>query len=40
MTTEASIQIQQGTCYAVFAYDIALSINLNEAERLLSTSLL
>jgi len=38
MTTVASIQIQQGTCYAVFAYDIALSINLDETARLLSTA--
>ena len=25
--------INKGTCYALFAYDIGLSINLEEAER-------
>jgi|SRR5581483_8869788 len=38
VTTIAPVQIRQGTCYAVFAYDIALAIRLDEAERLLSTS--
>src|SRR5262245_26770663 len=38
MTPVASIQIQQGTCYVVFAYDIALAIKLDEAERLLSSA--
>ncbi|OQW34167.1 MAG: hypothetical protein A4E20_11485 [Nitrospira sp. SG-bin2] len=28
-----SLTIHQGTCYALFAYDIGLSINLEEAER-------
>ena len=32
------VHIEHGTCYAVFAYDIALAINLNEAERLLSST--
>lgn len=29
----SSLQIEKGTCYALFAYDVALSINLDEAER-------
>jgi hypothetical protein len=29
--------INHGVCYALFAYDVALSINLNEAERQMST---
>lgn len=33
-----SIQIAQGTCYAFFAYDIAFAINLDEAERSLSSA--
>src|SRR5262249_47312726 len=28
-----AVRIERGTCYALFAYDVALSINLNEAER-------
>jgi hypothetical protein len=36
-TTALSIEIQRGTCYAIFAYDIALAINLDEVERSLST---
>ena len=32
-----SVHIQQGTCYAMFAYDIALAIKLDEAERILTT---
>lgn len=32
------LQIEHGTCYAVFAYDIALAIDLDEAERLLRTA--
>ncbi|MBX3340459.1 MAG: hypothetical protein KF711_02640 [Nitrospira sp.] len=28
-----SLVIEQGTCYALFAYDIGLAINLDEAER-------
>jgi len=31
-----SIAVTKGTCYAVFAYDIGLSINLEEAERRIS----
>ena len=27
------LSIEQGTCYALFAYDIGLAINLDEAER-------
>ena len=37
-TPSAPLSIQQGTCYAVFAYDIALAIKLDDAERLLSTA--
>jgi hypothetical protein len=28
-----SLTVNKGTCYALFAYDIGLSINLEEAER-------
>ena len=38
MTTAASVQIQRGTCYAMFAYEIALAINLDDAERLLTSA--
>src|SRR5215510_14469681 len=27
------LHIEQGVCYALFAYDVALAINLDEAER-------
>lgn len=33
-----AVQIEHGTCYAVFAYDIALAIDLDKAERLLRTA--
>jgi hypothetical protein len=33
-----TVTIQSGICYALFAYDVALSINLDEAERQMSTS--
>jgi len=32
-----AITIERGTAYALFVYDIALSINLDEAERLITT---
>lgn len=28
-----TLSVTKGTCYALFAYDIGLSINLDEAER-------
>lgn len=31
-----ALQIEQGACYALFAYDVALAINLDEAERQVS----
>jgi hypothetical protein len=31
-----SLQIEQGACYALFAYDVALAIDLDEAERRVS----
>jgi hypothetical protein len=33
-----SIHINQGMCYALFAYDIAFAINLDEAERSISSA--
>lgn len=32
-TNNPLLQIEQGVCYALFAYDVALAINLDEAER-------
>lgn len=34
--TRETVKIEQGTCYAFFAYDIALAINLDDAEQALS----
>ena len=31
-TSKPPLQIEQGICYALFAYDVALAINLDEAE--------
>jgi hypothetical protein len=36
-TLTPTARIEQGTCYAVFAYDIAFAIDLDEAERSLRT---
>ena len=33
-----SVSVKQGTCYALFAYDIAFAINLDEAERSISSA--
>jgi hypothetical protein len=32
-----AVSIERGVCYALFAYEVALSINLDEAERRIST---
>lgn len=37
IATEA-VQIEKGTCYALFTYDIAFAIRLDEAERLISST--
>jgi hypothetical protein len=34
-TKKPPLQIEQGVCYVLFAYDVALAINLDEAERCL-----
>ena len=31
-TSKPLLQIEQGACYALFAYDVALAINLDEVE--------
>jgi hypothetical protein len=33
-----AVQIEKGTCYALFTYDIAFAIRLDEAERLISST--
>lgn len=33
MTQPSPLHIERGVCYALFAYDVALSITLDEAER-------
>src|ERR1051325_9031206 len=32
-----AVRVQEGTCYALFAYEVGLSINLDEAERRITT---
>jgi hypothetical protein len=37
-TATESVQVAQGTCYALFAYDIAFALNLDEVERSISSA--
>lgn len=37
-TSKPPLQIEQGVCYALFAYDVALAIDLDEAERRVSAA--